>query len=216
MYCPYCGAQEKEDSVFCGNCGKNMLQAAQNEQKRKNPAAETSKASTSIAPYIIVLLSVLIVCAVAILCVISVNRKTTSSGNTASVNYPTEATAPAGITPTPIPAPTPMPTPTPEATPTPPPEVENQFYDDYFFPSDTEYVTREFLDTLNRSEVALLRNEIYARHGYVFGSEPFKTYFEQKAWYIPDPDWTENNFSDIEKANRDLIVAYEREKGWRD
>lgn len=87
--------------------------------------------------------------------------------------------------------------------------------DEYIFPSDREYLTTEMLDELSKDELALLRNEIYARHGYVFNLEEYKTYFNRKSWYRPNEYFDESMFNAIEKANKDLIVEYEIEKGWR-
>ena len=97
-------------------------------------------------------------------------------------------------------------------------EYDDDYYDDeddYLFPSDSEYITSDYLDGLTRDEVALVRNEIYARHGYVFQTEPFKTYFGNKDWYYPDESFSESDFNSIEKANKDFIVKYEKDKGWR-
>lgn len=87
--------------------------------------------------------------------------------------------------------------------------------DEYIFPSDRVYLTTEMLDELSKDELALLRNEIYARHGYVFNLEEYKTYFNRKSWYRPNEYFDESMFNAIEKANKDLIVEYEIEKGWR-
>ncbi len=87
--------------------------------------------------------------------------------------------------------------------------------DDYLFPSDTKYISHEYLDNLTRDEVALIRNEIYARHGYIFSSEPYKSYFNEKDWYYPNPSFSDSDFNAIEKANKDFIVKYESEMGWR-
>lgn len=86
---------------------------------------------------------------------------------------------------------------------------------DCLLPTDKKYITFDDLEEFSKDEVALIRNEIYARHGYVFQSEPFKSYFSEKEWYIPNPDFTDAEFSEIELTNKDLIVEYETEKGWR-
>lgn len=89
---------------------------------------------------------------------------------------------------------------------------------DYILPSDQRYITKEELDALTREEVELARNEIYARHGYVFKTEKYAQYFSSKAWYHPNPEYDsldDTQFTEIEKKNRDLIVDYETEKGWR-
>lgn len=96
-------------------------------------------------------------------------------------------------------------------------EYELDFYEssDYIFPSDRDYLTKKQLEGLTKDEVALIRNEIYARHGYVFNSEEYKQYFASKSWYIPNDGFNENMFNPIEKSNKDLIVEYEIEMGWR-
>ena len=86
---------------------------------------------------------------------------------------------------------------------------------DYIYPSDREYITKEQLDGLTREEIALLRNEIYARHGYEFQLQQYKDYFNKKSWYRPSSYFDESMLNSIEKANKDLIVEYEIEKGWR-
>ncbi len=86
---------------------------------------------------------------------------------------------------------------------------------DYIYPSNKEYITKEQLDKLTKDEIALLRNEIYARHGYEFQLQQYKDYFNKKSWYRPSSSFDESMFNSIEKANKDLIVEYEIEKGWR-
>lgn len=67
----------------------------------------------------------------------------------------------------------------------------------------------EALESMSGSQLGLLRNEIYARHGYVFQSEALNVYFSQKSWYKPDPSIKEIHFSETEQANFDLIKNYE-------
>lgn len=86
----------------------------------------------------------------------------------------------------------------------------------YLFPSDTKYITKADLDGLTKDEVALIRNEIYARHGYIFTTnKTVKAYFESQSWYKPNSNFSESMFNEIERANKDFIVKYEKEKGWR-
>ncbi len=92
-------------------------------------------------------------------------------------------------------------------------EIKSQ--DDYLFPSDRQYIDSYDLRGLNQTEVAYIRNEIYARHGYIFQTEPYKSYFEAQDWYIPNPEFDESCFNSIEQANKDFIIEYEISKGWR-
>lgn len=85
--------------------------------------------------------------------------------------------------------------------------------DSYIFPnSDCEYLSDEDLKYLSKDELALARNEIFARHGYVFTQEPFKSYFAKKNWYSEDSTYTgnEETLNDYEKANCKLIQSWEK------
>ncbi|MGL5868300.1 YARHG domain-containing protein [Clostridium chrysemydis] len=77
--------------------------------------------------------------------------------------------------------------------------------------SDTDYITPAELSGYNKDSLALIRNEIYARHGYVFNQEPFKSYFNSKTWYQPNPSFKGNDsdLNEYEKANVDLIKKLE-------
>lgn len=84
--------------------------------------------------------------------------------------------------------------------------------------SDSRYIQKSELQGLTAEECRLARNEIYARHGRRFDDEYLQAYFGSKEWYTPtmDPDEFEEsllNFYEI--ANRDLIVEYEEECGYR-
>ncbi|RHV71707.1 MULTISPECIES: YARHG domain-containing protein [Clostridia] len=89
--------------------------------------------------------------------------------------------------------------------------------DEYILPTDTQYISESDLWGLTQEEVALARNEVYARHGYVFQNQDYQNYFSAKSWYQPDAAYqpTDDTLSKIEKANVDLIVKYEVSKGWR-
>jgi len=87
--------------------------------------------------------------------------------------------------------------------------------DGFMFPSDSRYITYSDLNGMTKDEVALLRNEIYARHGYIFQSEAYSSYFENMSWYYPNPDFDESLFNSIEKKNKETIVAFETDMGWR-
>lgn len=85
----------------------------------------------------------------------------------------------------------------------------------FFFPSDVAYISEYDVAGLSQSEVAFMRNEIFARHGYIFKNEPYKSYFAKMDWYVPNPDYNDSYLTDIEKANRDFLIEYEKKMGWR-
>ena len=65
----------------------------------------------------------------------------------------------------------------------------------------TDPVTDEALGALFAEDLRLLRNEIYARHGRVFKDKSLQKYFDSQAWYKPNPDFKDDQLSEIETAN---------------
>ena len=90
---------------------------------------------------------------------------------------------------------------------------------DFLLPeSDCKYITKEDLKEFDAEQCRLARNEIYARHGRKFQDEVVQKYFESCSWYegIIEPDqFEESLLNEYEVSNRDLIVEYEKEKGYR-
>jgi hypothetical protein len=66
-------------------------------------------------------------------------------------------------------------------------------------------------DLLNRNkyELKIMRNEIFARHGYIFKTNDMRLYFESQAWYSPRYDDVNSFLTEIEKGNIELIKRYE-------
>ena len=74
------------------------------------------------------------------------------------------------------------------------------------------------MKNLNADTCRLARNELYARHGRIFDDAVLQNYFSGKSWYrgtIKPEDFTESMLNSYEIYNRDLIVEYEKEKGYR-
>ena len=88
---------------------------------------------------------------------------------------------------------------------------------EYLLPdSDSRYYEESELERLTNGELRLARNEIYARHGYVFQEANLERHFSSKAWYTPSMEadqFDEAILNKYEKANLELILAYERKKG---
>lgn len=89
----------------------------------------------------------------------------------------------------------------------------------YILPnSDSKYLTKSDLHELTQEECRLARNELYARHGRLFDDEGLQNYFNSKDWYrghISPSDFSDAVLNEYETANRDLIVQYEQEMGYR-
>lgn len=98
--------------------------------------------------------------------------------------------------------------------------TEGYFSDDYILPySDSEYLTEDDLDGLTPDEIRLACNELYARHERKFKDADYQAYFNSKSWYhgTVEPDDFDDTavFNKYELANRDFIIAYEKEKGYK-
>lgn len=84
----------------------------------------------------------------------------------------------------------------------------------HFWPLDQFAISTADLDRLTRDEIDIIRNELFARHGYVFTTDEWADFFDDYDWYVPDPSFNESGFSKLEKQNIDTIVLYEEQKGW--
>ena len=63
---------------------------------------------------------------------------------------------------------------------------------------------------LSKEELRIMRNWIYARHGYSFRSKDLQNYFSQFEWYHPKfTDVPYDMLSDIEQKNIELIKRHE-------
>ena len=84
--------------------------------------------------------------------------------------------------------------------------------------SNSAYLTEKDLEGLTQEQLRLARNELYARYGYIFEDEGLKNYFDQKSWYqgtVAKENFNESVFNEYETANKDFIVNYETQKGYR-
>jgi hypothetical protein len=62
---------------------------------------------------------------------------------------------------------------------------------------------------INKYELKIMRNEIFARHGYIFKTDDMRLYFENQAWYSPRYEYVTSFLTEIEKGNIELIKRYE-------
>lgn len=60
-----------------------------------------------------------------------------------------------------------------------------------------------------KTELRIMRNEIYARYGYIFKSKEMQEYFNKQPWYEASRENVDKYLSDIEKANIELIKKWE-------
>jgi len=83
--------------------------------------------------------------------------------------------------------------------------------DNIFKDSSNVRLTDTQLNSLSKENLALARNEIYARHGYVFQTEPYKSYFGNKTWYKANSSFkgSDEEINEVERYNVQLILKYE-------
>ena len=65
------------------------------------------------------------------------------------------------------------------------------------------------LSDMTERELKIMRNEIFARHGYIFKTKDMKNYFSAQSWYRPMYSNVTNRITIIEKKNIDLINSFE-------
>ena len=92
------------------------------------------------------------------------------------------------------------------------------YYDDFILPeSDKVKLTREdviYSTDGSADQIQQAINEIYARHGYIFGSEYYDKLFRGFKWYVPmyEPEKFDNAWlNEYEKANLGLLTQYRDE-----
>jgi uncharacterized protein (TIGR02145 family) len=75
-----------------------------------------------------------------------------------------------------------------------------------------EAIPETALAILDKKELRLLRNAIYAKHGVIFQSDDLKKYFPKFAWYKPQSKNVDDKLTEIDKENAARIQAFENAK----
>lgn len=75
----------------------------------------------------------------------------------------------------------------------------------------TESLAEETLLDLFTEDLRILRNEIYARRGRIFKDAELQKYFAAQSWYQPNPDFKDEQLSDIEFQNLAAIKKAEEQ-----
>lgn len=82
-----------------------------------------------------------------------------------------------------------------------------------FSDSNTRYLSEEEIKDIDPNKLRIARNEIFARHGYIFQDEELQQYFSKMSWYIgtvPSEQFDmETTFNEYEKKNIELISQME-------
>ncbi len=101
-------------------------------------------------------------------------------------------------------------------------EGEIDAYGDYYqeFSSATEKIyeinasnkllKKEDVENLKKGDLLIIRNTIYARHGYSFKNRPLRVFFDAQKWYIPVHTDIKSDLTETEKKNIQLLLKYEK------
>ena len=220
--CPNCSHRNVTESTFCAACGTWLPESSYRpDPVPVNPGIQNYQPvkKSHAGAIVAVILAVLLVAGGAVGAVVYLyntqrigNHADTASTVTAAV---TEAATEAGTVPTTESSGSVMVGNSEETSAATAAQL-NTFDDPdaFIFPSDSEMITEEYLDTLSKEQIDLIRNEIYARHGYIFQKEVYYNYFSGKTWYRPtepDMDTAAEGFNSTERKNIDIIVIYQRE-----
>lgn len=72
--------------------------------------------------------------------------------------------------------------------------------------ASAEIINLSELMEMNKEDLDIMRNEIFADHGYIFNTEKWKEYFNKQGWYKPCRYEVSNKLTLIEKINIERIL----------
>ncbi|MGU3374488.1 YARHG domain-containing protein [Chryseobacterium sp. M5A1_1a] len=64
------------------------------------------------------------------------------------------------------------------------------------------------IKNLRKLDLEIIKNSVFARHGYSFKKETYRNFFEQTDWYIPVSGNVDNELSPMEKDNVALLNRF--------
>jgi predicted nucleic acid-binding Zn ribbon protein len=74
-------------------------------------------------------------------------------------------------------------------------------------------LTEDDLKGKSAWELDIMRNEIYARHGRPFKIAKYRDYFLKQSWYKENPNFRDDQLSQIERYNAWFILKYQKRTG---
>jgi serine/threonine protein kinase len=66
---------------------------------------------------------------------------------------------------------------------------------------------------MTAEQLRLLRNTVHARHGRTFQDSDLRVYFQSRPWYKPRTDYDDDKLTTHDRANADLLKAFEDNDG---
>ena len=89
----------------------------------------------------------------------------------------------------------------------------NDYFEGKFVSSSIRDLTEGEILKMTKSDLKIMRNEVFARYGFVFqqGGE-MDTYFRKQEWYRPQHKNVDNYLTAVERRNVTLIQKVENVK----
>ena len=88
-------------------------------------------------------------------------------------------------------------------------------YTESLYDTDKKYYQISDFDNVPPLIIYLAKNEIYARHGYIFKDTDLNNYFLSQLWYLPEVDsnaFDTSVFNEYETANLQLLAQLDTYK----
>ena len=80
----------------------------------------------------------------------------------------------------------------------------------YKLNASTQKLTEKQLKNLQKLDLEILRNAVYARHGFTFKNKTARQFFNDEAWYVPMYSDIEKELTPLEKENIALLQRFEK------
>lgn len=71
-----------------------------------------------------------------------------------------------------------------------------------------QLLTENDLKNLRKLDLEIIKNSVFARHGYSFKKDTYRYFFEQTDWYIPVSNNVDHELSSMEKENVALLNRF--------
>ncbi|MDD3183802.1 MAG: YARHG domain-containing protein [Anaerostipes sp.] len=199
QFCPYCGASTSEDIEELGEVKQeNYIREEQPQYRNQEPQMKSNKVP-------IVVLGIVLVLVAGFIGFFLANQNQSSDVATSEVTTKEDTSA---VTTEAVTTQATTEAITTEAT----TQTPYRTGVDYVFPySNTEYLSRSQVAGLSSWDLKVARNEIFARHGYIFKNKSLQSYFESKSWYrgTRSGEISDDELNRYEKENIKLIKVYE-------
>lgn len=76
--------------------------------------------------------------------------------------------------------------------------------------ASTKELKEADLKNLKKLDLEIIRNTIYARHGFTFGKKSVRQFFDFVEWYVPISDNVESQLTPLEVKNIALLKRFEK------